>query len=335
MSQSFSTLQDVADAVGMSRAQVARALRGDACVRPETRERIGAVAAQLNYRPNLAARSLAQARSSIVGLVIGDPNNPFHIQLAQAVDHELTVAGFDPVTSLRSLEDASALRESERLLRLRAAGVIMIATPHTTRTVMDIADKLPCVYIGSRAMAHPRITAIAVDDEYGVRAAMQHLLSLGHTRIAHLGGGSEASARQRTKVYCTVMHEAGLQPVFLRGSHDAASGRRGVDQLFAAKHPPTAIFASNDFIAMGVMDRLKGMGLSVPDDVSVIGFDDIPSASNEVFSLTTLRQDTAGQAKAAVEALQIILAGKHKPARKRVVPVELIVRRSCAPPISS
>jgi DNA-binding LacI/PurR family transcriptional regulator len=332
MIKSFSTLQDVADAVGMSRAQVARALRGDACVRPETRERIGAIAAQLNYRPNLAARSLAEARSSIVGLVIGDPNNPFHIQLAQAVDRELSAAGFDPVTSLRSFEDASALRESERLLRLRAAGVIMIATPHSTRTVTHIADQLPCVYIGSRTLVHPRVTAIAVDDEAGVRAAMQHLLSLGHTRIAHLGGGTEASARQRTKAYCTVMQEAGLPSVFLRGTHDAASGRRGVDQLFAAAQPPTAIFASNDFIAMGVMDRLKAMGLSVPDDVSVMGFDDIPEAANEVFSLSTIRQDTDQQAKAAVEALQVILAGKAKPVRRRTMPTQLILRRSCAAP---
>lgn len=302
------------------------------CVRPETRSRIDAIAAELNYRPNLAARSLAQARSSIVGLIIGDPNNPFHIQLAQGVDRALSSAGFDPVTSLRSLEDASALQESERLLRLRAAGVIMIATPHSTKTVTHIADKLPCVYIGSRNLSHRRVAAIAVYDEYGVRAAMQHLMTLGHTRIAHLGGGNEASARQRTKVYCTVMQEAGLQPVFLRGSHDAESGRRGVDQLFAAAQPPTAIFASNDFIAMGVMDRLMAKGLKVPDDVSVIGFDDIPSASNEVFSLSTLRQDSDQQAQAAVESLQQLIAGTGKRQLRRVMPVTLVLRRSCAAP---
>jgi DNA-binding LacI/PurR family transcriptional regulator len=334
MTNKFATLADVAKAVGMSRAQVARALRGDACVRPETRARIDAIAAELNYRPNLAARSLAQARSSMVGLVIGDPNNPFHIQLAQAVDRELSLAGFDPLTSLRSIEDASALQQSERLLQLRAAGVIMIATPHTTATVAKIADQLPCVYIGSRTIAHPRVTTIAVDDAAGVRAAMQHLLALGHTRIAHLGGGTEASARQRTKVYCTVMQEAGLPPVFLRGSHDAASGRRGVDQLFASGTPPTAIFASNDFIAMGVMDRLKAMGLAVPEDVSLIGFDDIPNAANEVFSLSTVRQDTDHQAKVAVESLQLLIAANGKVPRRRIVPVELVLRRSCAAPKS-
>ncbi|WAH55338.1 LacI family transcriptional regulator [Pseudomonas silvicola] len=332
MSKPFSTLDDVAKAAGMSRAQVSRALRGDPGVRPETRKHIDAIAAQLDYRPNLAARSLVSARSSIVGLVIGDPNNPFHIQLAQAVDRELTAAGFDPVTSLRAVEDASALRESDRLLTLRAAGVILIGTPHTSQTIADIADKLPCVYIGSKNIAHPRVTAIAVDDESGVRMALQHLLDLGHQRIAHLGGGSEVSARQRTRTYCRVMQEAGLQPHFLRGTHDAASGRRGVDQLFAQTPRPTAIFASNDFIALGVMDRLKGMGLSVPEDVSVVGFDDVPTASNEVFSLTTLRQDTDQQALEAVQALQIIIAGKDKPARRRSMPVTLMVRRSSAPP---
>jgi DNA-binding LacI/PurR family transcriptional regulator len=331
MTKSFTTLEDVAREAGMSRAQVSRALRGDPGVRAQTRERIDEIAARLDYRPNLAARSLVSSRSSIVGLVIGDPNNPFHIQLAQAVDRELAASGFDPVTSLRAVENASAVLESDRLLKLRAAGVILIGTPHSTSSVSEIAAKIPCVYIGSKRFNHPQVTAIAVDDDAGVRLAINHLLSLGHRRIAHLGGGDEVSARQRTKTYCAVMQEAGLQPVFLRGSHDAASGRRGVDALFAAEVTPTAIFASNDFLALGVLDRLKGRGLAVPEDVSVIGFDDIPSAANEVFSLSTIRQDTDVQARAAVQSLQALIDGKGV-VRRRSMAVELILRKSCAPP---
>lgn len=331
MTKPFTTLDDVARAAGMSRAQVSRALRGDPCVRAETRKRIEGIAAQLDYRPNLAARSLVSARTSIVGLVIGDLNNPFHIQLAQAVDLQLAQAGFDSVTSLRSVEDPDAI--SDRLLRLRAAGVIMLGTHHSEQAIAGIAQKVPCVYIGSKRIDHPRATAIAVDDESGVRKAVGHLLELGHRRIAHLGGNSvEASARQRTQVYCTVMEEAGLKPFFLRGQHDAAYGRTGVDLLFAEKERPTAIFASNDCIAIGALDRLKGMGLSVPEDISIIGFDDIPSAQNEVFSLSTIRQDCDSQARAAVESLQAIIADQGKAVRQRIMPVELIIRRSAAPP---
>lgn len=331
MKKPFTTLEDVALAANMSRAQTSRALRGDPGVRPETRERIAAIAAELNYRPNLAARSLVSAHSSIVGLIIGDPSNPFHIQLAQAVDRALLARGFEPVTTLRSAEDGSAVNETERLLRFRAAGVILIAPLITSKAISTIADSLPCVYLGSQRVNHPRVTVITVDDNGGVRTAMEHLLSLGHRRIAHLGGGNEASARERTKAYCEVMEQAGLEPFFLRGTHDAASGRRGVDALFTDPNPPTAIFASNDFLALGVLDRLKGMGLSVPEDVSVVGFDDIPSAANSVFSLSTLRQDIDAQAQTAVDSLQEIMANSAKRIRRHVMPVELVLRHSSGP----
>ena len=128
----------------------------------------------------------------------------------------------------------------------------------------------------------------------------------------------------------------GLITPFQDGAVDFTSYERliehfigqGVDALFADPNPPSAIFAANDFIALGVIDRLKGMGLSVPEDVSVIGFDDIPDAQNEVFSLSTLRQDTQSQARAAVASLEAIIAGKQDRVRRHIMPVELILRRS-------
>lgn len=331
MTKSFTTLDDVAAAAGLSRAQVSRALSGHPGVRPDTRAHVDAVAAQLNYQPNLAARSLASARSSIVGLIIGDLQNPFHIQLAEAVDRELTEAGFDPVTTLRSAGNPEVI--ASRLLRLRATGVVMIGTHHTTREIGGIADNMPCVYIGSKRINHPRVISIAIDDESGVRQAVGHLLDLGHTHIVNLGGSSiEASARQRTKTYCAVMDEAGMEPVWFRGSHDSATGRRGVDLAFAGKERPTAIFASNDCIALGAIDRLKGMGLSVPGDVSIIGFDDIPDARTEIFSLSTIRQDCDMQAKAAVDALKMIVSGGRQKSRQWIMPVEMVLRKSTAAP---
>lgn len=335
MAKPFTTLDDVAKAAGMSRAQVSRALRGDPGVRPETRERIDAIAAQLNYRPNLAARSLVSSRSSIVGLIIGDPNNPFHIQLAQAVDRRLLAAGFDAVTSLRSVGDDAALLEVERLLALRAAGVILLGPAHHPKVIGEIADKLPCVFIGSKRVSHPEVMSIAVDDDSGVRQAMEHLYALGHRRIAHLAGGKEPSSKERANGYSQFMLEAGLAPVLIHGKHNAAFGREGVDALFASAEPPTAIFCSNDFIALGVLDRLKGRGLSVPEDVSVVGFDDIPDAANALFALTTLRQDTETQAQAAVESLQAILAGKLPRKRRLDMPVNLVVRGSTAAAIGN
>ncbi|BAN54009.1 hypothetical protein PPUJ20005_18320 [Pseudomonas putida] len=157
---------------------------------------------------------------------------------------------------------------------------------------------------------------------------MDHLFALGHRRIAHLAGGREPSSKDRARFYCEIMKAAGLNPILIRGEHNAAFGRRGVDALFARDERPSAIFASNDFIALGVLDRLKGMGLSVPSDVSVVGFDDIPDAENSLFSLTTLKQDTDAQAQAAVVALQAMLAGNAAHPRRVDMPVTLITRKS-------
>lgn len=332
MRKRFVTLEDVAAAAHMSRAQVSRALRGDPGVKPDVRAHIAQVAAQLDYRPNIAARALVSARAATVGVVIGDVTNPFHIQLAQAVDAELAKTDLDPVVSLRAIDDAAALREIERLLRLRAAGVILLATPHGTAALGAIADRLPVVYIGARRAGGEQVTTIGIDDAGGVEAAIAHLLALGHTRIAHIAGQDEASARERTAAYRAAMLAAGLAPQVVHGRHDVASGRAGVDALLQGALAPTAIFASNDMIALGVLDRLQGLGMRVPEDISVIGFDDIPGAGDEVLSLSTIRQDTEQQATAAVQALQALIDGTQAPGAYHVLPVRLVLRRSVAPP---
>ncbi|MND71244.1 Catabolite control protein A [compost metagenome] len=135
MKKPFTTLEDVALAAGMSRAQTSRALRGDPGVRAGTRDRIAKIAEQLGYRPNLAARSLVSAHSSMVGLLIGDPNNPFHVELAQSIDRELIAAGFEPMTTLRASGDTSVNSAVERLLRVRAAGVILIANSLSAKAI--------------------------------------------------------------------------------------------------------------------------------------------------------------------------------------------------------
>lgn len=332
MAKRFVTLEDVAQAANMSRAQVSRALRGDPGVRPEVREQIAKVAARLDYKPNLAARSLASPSSQAVGVVIGDVMNPFHIQLARAVDSELVKAGHDPMVSLRAIDDAATLREVERLSRLRAAGVILIATPHSVRAIGELASHLPCVYIGTKSMGSADVSTIGVDDKDGVQQAIGHLIALGHRRIAHIAGRDEASARERTQAYLQTMHDAGLEPLVVEGTHDAESGRRGVDVLMQRSPLPTAIFASSDFVAIGVLDRLKGRGVRVPEEMSVIGFDDIPSAANELLSLSTLRQDTAQQAQVAVKTLQAMMGDSGQRALHFSLPVQLILRRSVAAP---
>nr|WP_121040461.1 LacI family DNA-binding transcriptional regulator [Stenotrophomonas rhizophila] len=311
----------------MSRAQVSRALRGDANVRPATHDRVVKAAAALGYRPNLVARSLASAHSNTVGLVVGEPMNPFHMQLAQALDGELMRAGMDSVVSLRALDDASSLAEGDRFTSLRAAGLFLISTPFNESALSELARRLPCVFLGSK-VSTPGISTISVDDEAGARIAVGHLIELGHRHIAHIGGGPEPAVAERRDTYLTVMAEAGLEPVLQLARNDTESGWKGVHALMQRPNPPTAIFTANDFIAIGAINGLNALGLRVPDDVSIIGFDDIPAASSETLSLTTLRQDFREQARWAFSSLQMAMRDRAAPASQIVLPVQLIRRGS-------
>ena len=331
MEKKFATLEDVANAAGMSRAQVSRALRGDPGVKPSTRDYVVATASALGYRPNIAARNLVSAQSNIVGVVIGEPFNPFHIQLAKSIDHALATANFDPVLSLRALDDVSTLGEAERFINLRAIGAILISTPHEPSAIRAMARKLPCVYLGRR-MDHKNVSTVEIDDEAAATEAVRYLIGLGHRRIGHLAGTDENSAKERTAAYTATMRQAGLTPNIVFGSHDAASGHRGVDAIMKGANPPTALFASNDAIAIGAINRLRGMGLCIPRDISIIGIDDIPAASESLYALTTMRQDTDAIARHAVEALRMMSLDATRKVTKITLPVSMVVRTSVAPP---
>jgi DNA-binding LacI/PurR family transcriptional regulator len=332
VSKSFVTLDDVARAAGLSRAQVSRALRGDAGVLEDTRERVRQVAAKIGYSPNLAARNLATARGTNVGLLIGEPLNPFHMQLARAVDAELAAVDYDAVVSLRALSEDLALSEVDRLMSLRIVGIILISTPHEDRAISRIAARLPCIYIGKQ-VDNPSVSTISANDRDGVIEAVEHLVSLGHRSIANINGGDSPGAAERIAGYRLAMSAAGLPLLEVWGNPDLDAGKRGVDTLMASKTQPTAIIAHNDIVAMGAINRLKGLGLRVPEDVSLVGFDDIPYASSETLSLSTLRQDPLDQARAAVAELRARLDAGAVP-RAQILPVSLCHRRSVAPPAS-
>lgn len=332
------TIDDVAAAAGVSRAQTARALRDDPCVRPETRERVRAAARQLSYRTNMAARALSEAHSRSVGLLIGQPLNPYHLMLGQAVDAELARIGLDAIVSLRAVTDAAAATEVDRLAWFRALGLILIDTPRDPAEIRRAAQQLPCVYIG-RKIGAPGIAVIDTDNTAGIRLAVDHLLALGHRHIVHIGGRDEGHTKERAEAYAARMREAGLEPRIWQGSNDIDTGREGVSGLIGQLPHPTAIIAANDAIAIGAIDRLHGLGLKVPQDISIVGFDDIPMAASETYSLTTVRQDTAALAHAAVAAFGRLISapgddggdGADAAADYLRLPVSLVARRSTGP----
>lgn len=316
------TLEDVAKAAGVSRSQASRALRNDPGVRSDTKAHILTTAASLNYTPNLAAQTLASRQSRSIGLVVGDVLNPYEAMLARECDKALRDAGYFAMLAVSGT--AATLRA---FIDQRIAGLVLIGAPGEREEIAAVSKLLPTVYIG-RNLAEEMVESVSSDDALGARLATEFLLGLGHRAIAHITGGTGAGANRRANAYRDTMQRHGLKPIIAEGRYDVDAGSAATDALMARKDRPTAIFAANDLIALGVISRLAGHGFRVPDEVAVVGFDDIPMAASEPISLTTIRQKVPDMVAAAVETLTTRLAEPSAPIRNLVIAPELIVRRS-------
>ncbi|MCA1865188.1 LacI family DNA-binding transcriptional regulator [Agrobacterium genomosp. 3] len=316
------TLEDVAKAAGVSRSQASRALRNDPGVRGDTKAHILATAASLNYTPNLAAQTLASRQSRTIGLVVGDVLNPYEAMLARECDKALRDAGYFAMLAVSGT--AATLRA---FIDQRIAGLVLIGAPGEREEIAAVSKLLPTVYIG-RNLATETVESVSSDDALGARLATEFLLGLGHRAIAHITGGTGAGANSRANAYRDTMQRQGLKPIIAEGRYDVDAGSAATDALMARKDRPTAIFAANDLIALGVISRLAGHGFRVPDEVAVVGFDDIPMAASEPISLTTIRQKVPDMVAAAVETLTTRLADPSAPIRNLVIAPELIIRRS-------
>lgn len=325
------TLVDVAAAAGVSRSQASRALRGDPGVTEITREKVRDAARHLGYQANVAARALASSRSSTIGVVIGEPMNPSHMMIASEIAELSRAAGLDPIIAFGKLGRDIDMTEAERLLSHRAAGAIMIATPVDLARLAAFNAKLPVVYIGGD-VSSLGIRCVHNDDVGGAREATEHLINLGHRHIAHISGGTNVITSKRVQGYQQAMRDAGLTPIVQPAWLDIDGGRAGVDALMVLPTRPTAIFAGNDRIAIGAINRLRGLGYRVPEDVSVAGFDNIIDASSESLSLTTLDQHPALMARESVKLMNEILDSESTSSLARIVPVDLIIRRSTSHP---
>lgn len=316
------TLEDVARAAGVSRSQASRALRNDPGVRDDTKAHILAIAANLNYSPNIAAQMLASRQSRTVGLVVGDILNPFEAVLARECDRALRDAGYFAMLAVSGT--TSTVRT---FIDQRIAGLVLIGAPDEREEIAAVAKLLPTVYVGRNLKAE-EVESVSSDDTKGAELATDYLLKLGHRDIAHITGGHGAGAQRRLRAYRDRMQAQGLKAIVAEGRYDVDAGSSAADMLMARKDRPTAIFAANDLIALGAISRLAWLGYRVPDDVAVVGFDDIPIAASEPISLTTIRQKVPDMVEAAVEILMTRLGEPQAPARNLILAPELVIRRS-------
>ena len=323
-------MTDVAQLAGVSHQTVSRVLNHHPNVREQTRLRVLAAIQELGYRPNRAAKALVTGRTETLGVIAQGSTlyGPASMQtaFAQAAD----AAGFSVnVASLRSLDTASIARGVEQLLDQRVAGIAVLApvmTPDESLTA--VPDDLPVVLIDGDPGASR--TLVRVDQVEGGRLATQFLLDQGHSTVWHVSGPSDwFDSQGRVQGWRTALEAAGAEvPPVIPADWTARAGY-AAGRMLARMPDVTAVFAANDHLALGIIRALAEQGRRVPDDVSLVGFDDVPEAGYFLPPLTTVRQDFEALATEALGLLVEQLNGEEA-GRTRTVTPELVVRASTA-----
>lgn len=324
-------IRDVAAMAGVSVATVSRTLKNPDLVRPETRETVLRCVAALGFVPNAQARHFRRQATDTVILLVRDISNPFYLDVFKGVEDVASSAGYKVLMGDARSDPARVHHYIEMVRERHADGLILM----TGSMPVELEDaSLPPMVVALEYLPTRKLPTVLIDNEGAAALATRHLLDLGHTAIAHLSGPvPEVMSVARVAGWRKTLTEAGFPPderLAVRGDYSLASGEAAIDELYGRGVFFSAIFASNDEMAVGAINRLRERGVSVPADVSVVGFDDTIFAVACNPPLTTVRQP---QRDIGVEVMRLMierLAGHLAPDAKVVMPTELVVRSSTA-----
>ncbi len=337
------TLADIAAQASVTPMTVSRVINGNGYVHVETRERVLRVAREMNYRRNALARGLKRQRTETIGLVIGDIANPFAAELSRGVREILEQRGYTLFICVSEHNPKEDVEAFDSLADHRADGIIVAtrASKSGNEKLQELLNAgIPISLIG-RDFRHPHADLVTADHLKGGYEATRHLIELGHKRIGFVGVSLTQTIRlRRFQGYLEALHEHHLDvdeklivgPRSLDqmpGYSTEEMGYEGMMKLLELKERPTAVFARNDFTAVGALNAIKRAGLGIPEDIAVVGYDDIPLASHTSPTLTTVRQPTREQGRVAAEFLLRRIEEDPERARaEQTFECELIVRES-------
>jgi DNA-binding LacI/PurR family transcriptional regulator len=327
------TATDVARRAGVSQSAVSRVFTPGASVSAAMAERVRAAAEEMGYRPNVLARSLITGRTRIVGLVVGYLENPFYPEVLEALSAALEARGYHILVFHAA--DGEGAEDVERivseLMDYQVDGLVTASVRLSDRLVARCrAAGLPVVLF-NRGLPGSGLSSVTSANRAGGAAVAKMLLETGHRRIAHIGGLQTASTGlDRWEGFRDTLREAGREVhAVAMGGFDRAQAIEAARAMMEAAEPPDAIFVANDHMALGVLDEVRhGMGVDVPGEVSIVGYDDVPAAAWKAYDLTTVRQPVDRMVAAAVDILVGEIEGAAVPGRVEEVAAELVLRGS-------
>ncbi len=324
-----STLLDVARHAGVSASTVSRILNGTAKVSDDKRLAVMAAIEKMNFAPNQMAQGLKKGRSMTIGIVVQDISSPFFDETLRGVDDGLKGTGFASVIVSGHWNAAEEKDRIRLLLARKVDGIILLSGRLDDGAILQFANQRPIVSTG-RALHTRSAIGFKLDNEQGAYLAVRHLLELGHRRIAFVTGpANHIDADERLTGYTRALRESDIAfdaSLVATGDFHEAGGLLAMNQLFETNQAFTAVFAANDLSAYGVRLCLYRKGIRVPDDVSLVGFDDLPGSAYTTPPLTTIRQPLYEMGKIATHALLKLINGETVAAH--IPPLELVVRET-------
>lgn len=328
------TSRDVARLAGVSQPTVSRALRDDARVSEDTKRRVREAARLLGYVPSEAGRALSSGRTRRIGLLVTDLDNQFYSHIIAPVHRELEQLGYQLMLHTETADNETV---AERLIANGLDGVLLATATVESIAPLRLRDRgMPFVYF-NRVGTLVGADAAVVDPVAGYRAAVQHIAKLGHVRVgAVLGPVNTSTAQDREAALRGALAAEGLRlpdGLVRRAPYSTADGELAAAELFALPDRPTVLFCGNDVVAYGALNAARRAGLGVPDEVSVIGFDDLPEASWPIIDLATIGYDFIGMARAAADLLVRRIEDPDAPLTESRFDSVFVARSTVAAPI--
>jgi DNA-binding LacI/PurR family transcriptional regulator len=334
------TMADVALRAGVSRTLVSFILSGKPGASKETRRRVLEVADEIGYRPDAAAQLLARGRSMTIGVLM-DLRQPFQAELVTDIYPAAEGAGYEVLLSA-NLADRDESVSIEALISHRCGGLILLGPTSGHGDLYALAERLPVVIVGrrmngmgndERELRGP--SSVRTADAKGIRQAVSYLAELGHHEIHHVDGGDAPGSSERRRAYRTAMrsHRLDAYARVIPGAHTEEAGARAARAILGEATVPTAILASNDRCALGLLDVFTRAGVQVPSELSLIGFDDSHLSDYPLIDLTTVHQDAAGIARHAARlVIEMMEAGEERERDDVVLEPRLVIRGTTAGP---